>query len=564
MTETARICTMGAVDPQAYSAIARSLPLVRPGKEAKLWEPQAQALGALAWHGGVVAQLGCGDGKGLVSMLGPRVINAQRPLVLIPSKLRDTYQKEFRKFDDLGFCMPQHLEMRSHTYISNDSTFLERYQPDYLAIDESQYFRRYESSRTERLLRFLNDNRTRSRGGQTAFCILSGTMVATSILDAAHLMTHAVGAGCPTPRHPNPRSGMSRELACWANCLDPDGRPSALDWQALAPLVQHWAPEYYNHYCTGHSKTRREIARRAYSARRRCSPGVVVSDAESCGVPLEITIHTQPRPGAQLAQLYAYAAGGQDPLTGDPFIDAVARWRALQQLSTGCYYRWNWARVGRTSPDERWLALRSQWHRALARERRLFSAPNYDSPRYIEDAIKADNGHHLRPVWERWQSQKKKYKIADLREIITVDYEYLRAVVSRAYATGEPTIIWWSSEGAERGLRALGVPCYGAGTVAPSTPMTCGLSLDCHGTGVNLQDRWARMVFAEFPSSGEAAEQAIARLHRPGQRAGVVRVELWCHTPAFRKNLSTARNRAEFIDWAQGRQRLNYATIKEI
>jgi len=550
--------------PEMYAAIARSLPLTRPGTPARLWDAQAEALGALAWHGGLVAQLGCGDGKGLVSMLGARVVGAQRPLVLIPSKLRGTYDSEFCKFDDLGFDLPRNIQVRSHNYISNHSTFLDEFRPDYVFIDEAHNFRNPDSARTTRLMRSLNEYTTRARGGSVAFCVASGTLVAKSILDCAHLMTHAVGRHTPMPRHPAPRDGLTRELACWARCLDPDGRATVLDWHEMRPLVQYWAPDYYQRYTRCGSKERREIVRRAYSNRRRSAPGVVVSDADSCGIPLSIVVGTQPRPPTNVQSLMDYASQGLDPVSGDPFIDDIARWRALQQLSIGCYYRWNWGRVGRSRPDEQWLTIRSQWNRALARELRERSGPDYDSPKYVEIAVKANPLHRLYERWARWQVEKCKYNIEELREIITIDPWYARHVVATARQCQAPTIVWYSSEGMERALQAEGLPCYGAGSTAPSRATTCGLSMARHGTGSNLQDRWAHALFGEFPSSGEMAEQVIARLHRPGQSAPAVNLGLWCHTPAFRKNLTTARNRAEFIDWAQGRQRLNYATITEI
>lgn len=561
MTETRRVVTGIAVDPSAYAAVARSMPLVRPGGTGELWEAQAQCLGSLALHGGVVAQLGCGDGKGLVSMLGARMLNAQRPLVLIPSKLRDTYAAEFVKFDRLGFDLPRNIEVKSHGYISRHSTYLDEYKPDYLFIDEAHAYRNASSARTERLIRYLNATPTKARGGDLAFGVASGTLVATSILDCAHLMTHAVGRYTPMPRHPTPRDGLSRELAVWARCLDPDGRPSGFDYRDLAPLVRTFAPEYAQAYDAPSGlgiKDKQRIARIAFSRRRRTSPGVIVSDAESCGVPLDITIHQGPGPPSDVQQLLDYVDTGADPLTGEPFIDDIARWRARQQLSIGCYYRWNWGNVGRHAPDERWMTERSLYNRAITREIRELCGPNYDSQWYVEEAIRADPEHRMRPRYDVWEVQKHKYKISDLQEIIMISDWYVREVVRAARAHKLPAIVWYNSQGAERALMAAGLPCFGSGSTAPKEAITCGLLMDRHGTGTNLQDRWSVAYFAEFPSSGELAEQVIARIHRPGQKASHVEIHLWTHTSAFKRNFTQARSRAEFINWAQGRQRLTY------
>ena len=115
--------------------------------------------------------------------------------------------------------------------------------------------------------------------------------------------------------------------------------------------------------------------------------------------------------------------------------------------------------------------------------------------------------------------------------------------------------------GAEEALHALGIPVYGAGTLPPEkAPGVCALSIERHGTGRNLQGRWSVNYFAEFPTSGEQAEQVLARTHRPGQLADEVIAHVWRHTAPFARNLARARERAEFLTRTQGRQRLMYAT----
>ncbi len=571
IAETAKIASAPRVDSSTYAAVGHALDLVEPGGAGSLWGPQAETLGAFALFGGVAAQLGCGDGKGLVSMTAAVAAGAARPLILIPGKLRSTFYAEAAKYKALGFKIPRNLEVRSHGFISRNSRWLDEYAPDCIFVDEAHAYRTPDSARTVRLLRYLEAHPTRARGGSIAFGVASGTLVASSILDCAHLMTHALGPLSPMPQCVDPRRGVSSELASWANCLDPGGRPQVADWFVLKTLVRAFAPEHLASYEGGGYAVRQRIARIAFDQRRRTMPGVVVSDAESCGVPLTLVRRSEPAPGAQVAAALAMAEAGVDPLDGEPFADDAAQWRASQQLSIGCYYRWNWARVGRTTPDTQWLEARSQWARCVSTELRERTAPDYDSPGYVEAAVRADieavyttgapaSLARLHAPYLDWRRVHARYDIEELREIVWFDRSYLRTVVEHALADPRPAVVWYQSEGAERALRALGLPCYGAGTEAPSEAITCGLSIRRHGTGVNLQDRWATAYFAEFPTSGEQAEQTLSRLHRNGQTEPVI-AHIFEHTRAARRNVRTARERAEFLSWAQGRQRLAFATF---
>ncbi len=572
--ETVKIASAPRVESSSYAPIARALDLVHEGGAGSLWDPQAEALGALALFGGVVAQLGCGDGKGLVSMLGPLVCGSKRPLVLIPGKLRSTFYAEAAKFKALGFKIPRTLEVRSHGFISRNSTWLDEYRPDFIFIDEAHAYRNPDSARTMRLLRYLEANPTRARGGEIVFGVASGTLVASSILDCAHLMTHALGDNSPLPQLVNPRAGISSELASWANCLDPGGQPQVADWFVLRSLVREFAPALLDEYIAGGYAAKQRIARTAYDQRRRCMPGVVVSDAESCKVPLTIHTRPNPEPPREIEHALALVEAGLDPLDGTPFDDESAQWRAAQQLSIGCFYRWNWSLVGRTSPDEEWLDVRSRWARAVSTELRERAAPNFDSPGYIEAAVEADIESvyttgaepllaRLHRPYLEWRSMRTRYDLDELREIVWLAPFFVRDVAASALLDPKPAVVWYHSEGAERALRAAGLPVYGAGSETPDEPITCAMSMRRHGTGTNLQDRWATCYFAEFPTSGELAEQVLSRLHRAGQREPVT-AHVYTHTSAFRRNLRTARERAEFLSWAQGRQRLAFAEFETL
>lgn len=546
----------------------------------QLWDVQACALASLAIHGGVALQAGCGDGKTLVSILGAVMVNAQRPLILIPGKLRSDFYRQWGEYAALGFRMPTNVEVKAHDFISRNSTWLDNYAPDYLFIDEGHNYRRVENAaRVRRLQRYLAYNPTRPNGGDITFGVASGTLAADTVLDFAHLLSHALGVNCPVPRRMPVigvdglvTSPISPELARWANCLDVDGRPSPHDWNRMRDLVSRYAPDWIETYERGNGTTRQTIARQAYDERRRTIPGLITSDSESVSASLVITTSDEPTPPHEILDALDMVAAGLRPDGQDAFESDVDQWRAGQQVSIGVFYRWDWTRTELGVPDVEWINARKVWNKAVRHELANHAAPNYDSPGQISATVERDivqqyqhgtapTHAHLHSLYAAWHNVRGRHNPDELREHVWLHRWYVEHVVAEARRDPRPVIVWYTSEAMEDALIEAGLPCFGAGSEAPRQAITCGLSRRRFGTGHNLQDRWYVMHFAEFPSSGEAAEQTLARLHRPGQRAEVVEARVYTHTKPFAKNLERARQKAAFIQPMQGRQRLTYCPI---
>lgn len=570
--ETARVIGLPAVTRDFYRGALAHLRL-DPG-EGKLWDAQACAIACLAIFGGGAFQLGCGDGKTLVGALGAVAVGAQRPLVLIPGKLRDDYFAQWSEYQRLGFRLPTNLEVKAHDFVSRHSRWLDDYAPDYIYVDEAHAYRRPEAARTRRLLRYLEANPTRPNGGRVTFGVASGTLASTSVLDFAHLLTHAMGPNAPLPRRLT-AAELPSQLAAWANCLDVDGRPDPHDWNTLAPLVEAWAPEWADVMKRGDTRQKRHAVREAYDARRRTVPAMITSDSESVSASLIVETTDEPAPPAQILESLRMVRQGYSPDGDEAFEDDVSQWRAGQQVSIGVFYRWAWERTQLGRRDDDWIEARKRWNRAVRHELADHAAPDYDSPGLIYRAVEADLvrviRHGARPQLEHlhapfiaWYRLKDRYNVDELREHVWLDPWYVEHVVADAVDQTEPTIVWYESSAMEGALRSAGLPTFGAGDSAPSRPITCALSRRRFGTGANLQDRWSRMHFAEFPSSGEAAEQVLARLHRPGQRAAEVVARVYTHTQPFRDNLERARAKARFISKVQGRQRLSYCPFVSV
>ena len=571
MRETRRIIEAPRVDSRdVYREALAPFDLERG--DGVLRPVQAAALGALVVFGGVALQAGCGDGKTLVSILGPVVVGAERPLVLVPGKLRSEFWRQYAIYRRLGFAVPDNLEVRSHDEISRRPVFLDEFEPDFVFIDEAHAYRRPEAARTRRLLRYLGDNPTRPNGGSITFAVASGTLAASSVLDFAHLLTHALGDRCPVPR----RFGqpVPGELARWANVLDVDGRPNVLDWQRFAPVVWSMTPEAAPAYYAGTTTAKRQHARRAYAERRRTTAGLVSSDSESVEASLVIYVSDQPEPPDEVRVALDAIARGERPDGEDVLVGDADRWRAAQHASIGVVYRWAWERTELGRPDLDWLDARRHWHRKIRAELEHRAGVNYDSPGQIAAAVEADlvarhNGRgyqlgHLHDAFARWYAVRDRYRVADLIDHVWISQWYVDHVVAEANTADRPVVIWYESEAMADALRRRGVPVFGAGDEAPETAITCALSRRRFGTGANLQDRWSVAHFAELPPSAEAVEQTLARLHRPGQPEPVVEARIYCHTKPFRRNLDRARQKARFLDEVQGRQRLSVVPIVEL
>lgn len=94
------------------------------------------------------------------------------------------------------------------------------------------------------------------------------------------------------------------------------------------------------------------------------------------------------------------------------------------------------------------------------------------------------------------------------------------------------------------------------------------LSEFSHAEGLNLQ-AWSRMVVccpgAAKQSPGAQLEQVIGRVHRSGQEAEEVVVDVWQHAEPLERGLATALREARYIEDAGGLpQRLNLGEWREV
>ena len=96
------------------------------------------------------------------------------------------------------------------------------------------------------------------------------------------------------------------------------------------------------------------------------------------------------------------------------------------------------------------------------------------------------------------------------------------------------------------------IPYFGAGDERIKTYKgPCAASVRAHGTGKNLQ-QFNEALIMGFPSSGKTVEQLLARLHREGQKADLVKFNFYAHSKENLDALEKALGDAAFVKATSG------------
>ena len=179
--------------------------------------------------------------------------------------------------------------------------------------------------------------------------------------------------------------------------------------------------------------------------------------------------------------------------------------------------------------------------------------------------LAAEGGHKLPDgmtpatfmAWTEWC--KVKHRPKPPTEIVWLD-TFLVEDALKWRAKHPDGIVWFSSRAVEEALRVCGERVYGAG----ENPVVDGkgicLSINSHGTGLNLQP-WSENLILSWPSSGKICEQLVSRTHRFGQLEDEVNVWLYGHTVDARLAIKKSRDDAAYIEETTGSsQKLNFCT----
>lgn len=489
---------------------------------------QVGALIDTGLYGGSFLPIGVGEGKALISLLAPVVLDAKRPILFVPAALREQTLEQVIPKMSKHWKLHPNLKVIGYSELSlaKNARMLEELNPDLIVGDEIHYLKRKQAGRTKRMVRYLREN------DDVKFVGMSGTISNRSLKDWAHIAEWCLGPYAPIPLR-------WQELCEWADALD-EGVPDE----------SRVAPGALLNFCNEGENARQGFRRRLVE-----TPGVVASAENKLGVSLRISAIKDIGLSVEATKAMTKLKNTWETPNGDIITEAVALWRHLREMSLGFFYKWEPA-----APRE-WLEARRNW-KSYVRETLKHNRRNLDTELQVWNECKRQN---ILPEWQKWKAIKDTFKIHTVAEWI--DHSVLLACrkwLSDTMSSGEKGILWVEHrEFGKKLMHYTGYPYFGAGdsSILTTNNKVIIASIAAHGEGKNLQ-RFSKNLIVCPPTSGKVFEQTVGRTHRQGQQADEVTVEIFQHTYEFQEAFAKARGDARYLEDTYGNvQKLNYADI---
>lgn len=532
---------------EAFTALATRY-LKTPTGAQKLFPIQAKGLQELHDMGGLYGPIPVGEGKTLLSFLAPVVLDAQRPLLVVPARLRD---KTIREFAGLAQHWKGHagLQIVSYEKLSREggTELLQKYRPDVLIFDECHRLKNPGAAVTRKVAAWMKTF------PETKVLNLTGTSTKRSMLDFAHTLRWSLPNCYPLPRSPE-------ELEVWAAAVD-----EIKHYEKRMPAN----PGALLKLCTPVERTEgRTGIRNAVRRRIQETPGVITCESKMMDVSLNIQLVLEKGYNQRIRDLAEKLHEGVMP-NGDVFLvegkDIQAlqkKWALMRTLTSGFWYDWD------PRPPADWLAMRAAWRKSV-RSILEQHIPGLESEALVSKA--AANGRineHFQTLYEEWKAVRSLHKW-DVVPVWEDDVIIERVAKWSKHHKG---LIWVSEVGlGERLEKDLGLPYFHEmgkdriGRYVESIDPKHGsivVSVQANGEGRNLQ-AWNDNLVISPPPTGTVWEQLLGRTHRTGQEADEVWVEvvIGCATEwdCWRQAMRDAKYAAEL----EGRKRLTVATIDQ-
>lgn len=478
-----------------------------------LWASQAIVIKEAFELRGAIGGLRVSGGKTLPSMLIPTVLEAKRPVLFVPAKLRAKTENAYRVLAEHwqvhpGLCLRNYEELSSPHHFD----WLLKYQPDCVLGDEAHKLRNDGAACRSRLddFRELSD---RERPGFVTYVFLSGTFYRKKPTDVGGLAEIALRGGSPVPR-------TWKEADDWDSALDPKAR------NPISPgaLIQ-WAEP-------GVELTP-AVVREGFGRRMTETPGVIMSSGAGVDCALIVTADIK-REHPEAEQHFETLRTKAEAPDGWELVDAPAVWALAQQLELGFYYVWD------PRPPLEWREARKEWvqyarKRIRYRDRSDPKEPDTEGRVAVECAARAAGGRPV-PEYERWKVMEPTFK----KNVKAVWFSDRRVQEAAAWLRaggkkGAPGLVWSMHRAFGRRLSEVAqVPFYSnnaedadGNSIVYAKAGPAVVSCFAINEGQDLQDRWARALYPCPMSPGEQWEQTVARIHRFGQSADEVTVDVW-------------------------------------
>jgi len=476
-----------------------------------LRDVQAESLFWCRQLGGFVGIVGVGHGKFLISAIAATVMQASRPLLLVPARLRKQTHTEIAKFRT-HFRVHSALVVRSYEEISSRPEMLDALAPDLVIADECHSLRHRTAGRTRRVIRYFRDH------PDTRFVGMSGTYTSRSLKDYAHLVELALREHSPVPLE-------YLDLQAWAACVDVGGEPTHYDECLYAPIAQGGDP------------------RAALFELLRDSPGVLMTTTQSCDASIEFRRVPLELPGVVAQAVDRLEARWLSP-AGVEITDAAQLAQVRRQLLQGFYYEWAWP----GEPDLPWMQTRNAWNRAvravIRQGRRGLDTPAQVAA-WVDDGGGNAESQEARAAW-----QEHSHKDPPPVETVWLD-PFIAVAVLELLERHPAALVWSVSTAMHQGMADI-VPSVPVGTPVPEgADGQLAVSVRSHGTGSNLQ-AWSVNVLTSMPPSGATMEQLLGRTHRLGQTSDEILVYWFDVHDSVRADVRKAQADAEYVQKTTG------------
>jgi hypothetical protein len=466
-----------------------------PREALRPW--QGQILHEAIMCRGVYAGAPVGLGKTLLGWLMPVVLDAERPMLIIPGGMRpDTYAfhqsyvGKWRRGPGIRIVSAEEL-----TRVDNVD-LLERERPDLLMIDEADMFRNQRASACKRIGRYVGEY-------EPMVCAWTGTPGRLSITDVAHFLVWCLKDGAPVPIKPG-------ESAFWGQVLDERSGGWGTGARPLPGALELLG-----------GGTELAGLREAFKLRLTETPGVVIVDGDSCDQPITIRQRAVPNDPILEGHFKTFRTKHVTP-DGWPTSDALSVYRHSGELGSGMYLKWD------PRPPDRWYGPRKTFC-AFVRE-----VIDQNEGLDTEQAVVRAYPEH--PVITSWLEVKPTFTPNSVPVWLTDSV--LKDVAEWLAMSRKPSLIWtWNVAFGEAlatmtKLRYFGaggfdrhgdhissLPCYGMNEKRADVPSII-LSGQANLRGRNLQ-AWQRNGLINPPRSARFLEQTFGRTHRAGQRDAV-------------------------------------------
>jgi hypothetical protein len=492
-----------------------------PTGTMRLRDVQGQALQEIGTQGGLFGPIGVGEGKTLITLLAAYILDARRPLLLLPAGLIEKTNRERAKLA-AHWRIPTNLRLMSYEILGRVQSAgeLEVIAPDLIIGDEIHKLKNRRAAVTRRIARWMHEH------PETRFVGLSGTIMRKSLTDFAHILRWCLKDNAPVPR-------TVEETEEWALALD----EQVSDEARFDPgaLLRFTTPDDGDEPTTA--------ARRGFQRRLLETPGVV-SATQGERVDCSIYVRAKRYEMSQVTAAHVLKLR-TDMVTPDDWelMTGAEVWMHARQLALGFHSIWD------PRPPEPWRRARKAWNRyvrdVLSRSRTL------DSPDHVARAIDDGRMPEGKAVLDAWRAVRDTFR----PNVVAVWHDDSALRVCADWMR-TPGVVWTEHvpfaerlaemTGAQyfgaKGLTARGESIEDERVLDARRPIIA--SIDANREGRNLLTRWNRMLFVSPPAGSDEWQQAMARLHRPGQQADEVEVDVFLgcveHADAFRKALTGA------------------------